>query len=311
MKRKSLILAIVMLLTIVTSAYAGSQYQNIKVLFNDITIEVNGEKVTANNILYDGTTFVPLRKAAEMLGAEVTWDGNTRTAGINLDVSNTTDSDKVIATIVSVTDGDTVKIHLDGKEESVRLLLVDTPETVHPTIPEQPFGEEASNFAKETLTVGKEVTLEYDGDKRDHYDRLLGYIWVDGKNFNQMLLEKGLARLAYVYEPPYKHYDAFVKAQTKAVNAKVGIWSKEGYVTEDGFVTEDPNPIKEEVIINDPEVNDTDLKYDSNDKTDRNCGDFDSHLEAQEFFDAVTKIYNEDIHGLDRDKDGVVCESLG
>ncbi|WP_163538059.1 thermonuclease family protein [Gracilibacillus sp. YIM 98692] len=90
-----------------------------------------------------------------------------------------------------------MRINLNGEEETVRLLLVDTPETVHPTIPEQPYGVEASTFAKETLSIGKQIQLEYDGLQRDYYDRMIGYIWVDGKMFNKMLLAEGLARCAY------------------------------------------------------------------------------------------------------------------
>ncbi|WLR50076.1 thermonuclease family protein [Bacillus tianshenii] len=138
------------------------------------------------------------------------------------------------AKVTNVVDGDTIDIMLNGKEERVRLLLVDTPETKHPNKPVQPFGPEAFEFVKDTLT-GQTVQVEYDGPKRDKYDRLLAYIWVDGKNFNQMLLEEGLARLAYVYDPPYTHYETFMKAQNKAMNDQLGIWSLDGYVAEDGF----------------------------------------------------------------------------
>ena len=154
---------------------------------------------------------------------------------------NTNESEKssqdayITATVIEVVDGDTVKVNIDGKEETVRLLLVDTPETKDPNEPVQPFGPEASQFAKETLPARKEVKLEYDGPERDKYDRLLAYLWVGDKIFNQMLLEKGLARVAYVYDPPYTHYDAFVAAEKKAKDAKLGIWSIPGYVTEDGF----------------------------------------------------------------------------
>lgn len=103
------------------------------------------------------------------------------------------------------------------------MLLVDTPETVHPSKPVEPFGPEASNFTKDTLKVGKTVELEYDGPERDKYDRLLGYIWVEGQIINQMLLEKGLARLAYVYDPPYTHFDSFMKAQNREKEGKLGI----------------------------------------------------------------------------------------
>mgnify|MGYP001333899735 CR=1 FL=1 len=78
----------------------------------------------------------------------------------------------VSATVTNVVDGDTVDVNLNGKKERLRLLLVDTPETVHPNQPVQPFGPEASQFAKETLS-GQEVQLEFDGPERDNYDRFL------------------------------------------------------------------------------------------------------------------------------------------
>ncbi|WP_240468663.1 thermonuclease family protein [Gracilibacillus sp. YIM 98692] len=228
------------------------------------------------------------------------------------ETDDSNNSDLTRATVTRIVDGDTIEIKLNGKIEGVRLLLVDTPETKHPSKPVQPFGPEASAFAKEKLT-GKQVRVEYDGPKRDKYNRLLAYLWVDGQNFNQMLLEEGLARLAYVYDPPYTHYNAFVKAQTRATNAGIGIWSMDGYVQSDGFHYEKP---KDEQSQEEQQKEDTsndvsssyDGPYDPKGE-DRNCSDFDTHDEAQAFFKAAGGP-NEDPHGLDRDKDGLVCESL-
>lgn len=82
----------------------------------------------------------------------------------------------------------------NGNEETVRLLLVDTPETVHPSKPVQPFGPEASKFTKELMPAGSEVEVETGIGERDKYGRLLAYFYVDGKMVNKLLLEKGLAR---------------------------------------------------------------------------------------------------------------------
>jgi len=84
MKKK--ILAVVIILNVlfsVTLVYSVTNFQSIDVLFNNIKIQVNGKDVNQDNILYEGTTYVPLRAVAELLGKEVTWDENTRTAGIN------------------------------------------------------------------------------------------------------------------------------------------------------------------------------------------------------------------------------------
>lgn len=140
------------------------------------------------------------------------------------------------AKIVRVVDGDTVIVETKEEiEERVRLLLIDTPESVHPQKEKELFGEEASDYAKEMLQEGDVVTLEIGNPERDRYDRLLAYIWVDDVNFNEHMIEKGYARVGYVYEPNTKYIDEFRKAEQKAKKEKINIWSIEGYVKEDGF----------------------------------------------------------------------------
>lgn len=139
------------------------------------------------------------------------------------------------AKVIDVVDGDTIKVQFaDGQKETIRLLLVDTPETKHPDKPVQPFGPEASAFAKDTL-LGKNIEVELDVSERDKYGRLLAYIWIDGKMFNEMLLENGLARVAYVYPPNVKYVDQFRIIQSVAQENEIGIWSIENYAKEDGF----------------------------------------------------------------------------
>jgi micrococcal nuclease len=140
------------------------------------------------------------------------------------------------AEIIKVVDGDTVKIKMaNGNEETVRLLLVDTPETVHPSKPVQPFGPEASKFTKELMPAGSEVEVETGIGERDKYGRLLAYFYVDGKMVNKLLLEKGLARVAYVYAPNTKYLDELEKIQKQAQKDEIGIWSIENYATSKGF----------------------------------------------------------------------------
>ncbi|MEK3966268.1 MULTISPECIES: thermonuclease family protein [Paenibacillus] len=136
--------------------------------------------------------------------------------------------------VISVTDGDTFTVKLqDGTSEKVRLILIDTPETKHPSKPVQPFGLEASAYTAEILT-GKTVKLEYDVSERDKYGRILAYAYVGDKMVNEMLLEKGLARVA-VYQPDVKYVDQFREIQKKAQSAKLGIWSIEDYATDKGY----------------------------------------------------------------------------
>ncbi|MCB5933858.1 thermonuclease family protein [Caldibacillus thermoamylovorans] len=140
--------------------------------------------------------------------------------------------------VMNVVDGDTMDIQFEnGKEERVRLVLVDTPETKHPTKPVQPFGPEASAFTKEML-AGKNVQVELDVQERDQYGRILAYVYIDGKMFNELLLEKGLARVA-VFPPNTRYVDEFYAIQKKAQEAKLGIWSIEDYVTDNGYIVQE------------------------------------------------------------------------
>ncbi|WP_338472632.1 thermonuclease family protein [Niallia sp. XMNu-256] len=141
------------------------------------------------------------------------------------------------AEVVSVTDGDTIKVRINGSVESVRFLLVDTPETNHPRFGEQPFGQEAKDFVKQLLE-GRTVQLEKDVGDRDKYGRLLYYLYIDGKSVQEELLRNGLARVAYVYAPNTKYVDQYYAIQKEAQKKGVGIWSIENYAREDGFYKE-------------------------------------------------------------------------
>jgi len=147
------------------------------------------------------------------------------------------------AEVTKVVDGDTLQVMIDGKKETIRLLLVDTPETVHPSKPVQPFGPEASDFLKEKVN-GEEVQIELGIGERDKYGRLLAYVYHHNQMINKLLLEKGLARVAYVFEPNTKYVDEFYDIQKQAQQKEIGIWSLENYATDDGFqdqwIEEDP-----------------------------------------------------------------------
>ncbi|SDM13495.1 micrococcal nuclease [Paenibacillus sp. OK060] len=154
--------------------------------------------------------------------------------------------DRLPATLLEVTDGDTLKVTVEGREEQVRLLLIDTPETVHPEKEEQPFGKDASNFVKKQVAKGN-MELELDVSERDKYGRLLAYVWIDNKMLNEQLLEYGLARVAYIYPPNTKYVDQFEEIQKQARVQAKGIWSIENYVQDSGFV--EPKPTMEEPVV--------------------------------------------------------------
>ncbi|PKR87132.1 hypothetical protein CWO92_01865 [Heyndrickxia camelliae] len=144
----------------------------------------------------------------------------------------------VAGTIIRTVDGDTVHVNINGKEENIRLLLIDTPETHKPGTPVQPYGPEASDYAKKELAVGTKVMVEegVKGHERDKYGRLLAYIYLpNGKMYNEEVVKKGLARVAYIYEPNTMHLSDLKKDESYAKKHKLGIWSITGYVTEKGY----------------------------------------------------------------------------
>lgn len=128
--------------------------------------------------------------------------------------------------VVEVVDGDTVKLSINGTVETVRLIGIDTPESVHPTEPVECFGIEASSRAKQLLS-GKQVRFETDSsqDTRDRYGRLLGYIILaDGRNFNKVMIEEGYA-YEYTYDKAYKYQAEFKAAQSSAEANQRGLWA--------------------------------------------------------------------------------------
>ncbi|MGQ9498707.1 MAG: thermonuclease family protein [Desulfotomaculales bacterium] len=139
------------------------------------------------------------------------------------------------AAVTEVIDGDTAYMRLrGGRTEKVRFTGVDTPETHHPTIGEEPYGREAAAFTTRSLS-GRKVWLELDVQERDHYGRLLAYAWLEpprdtsetevrAKMFNARLLTEGYAQVLTV-PPNVKYADLFVKLQREARDAKRGLWS--------------------------------------------------------------------------------------
>jgi len=135
-----------------------------------------------------------------------------------------------------IIDGDTIRIKYNGSPEKVRFLLVDTPETNHETLGEQPYGPEAKEFTKQLLAGQDTVYLEFDVSYRDKYKRLLAYVYTkDGISVQEQLLKNGLARVAYIYDPNTKHVDWFKSIQKTAQKSAIGIWSVEDYVTNRGY----------------------------------------------------------------------------
>lgn len=142
---------------------------------------------------------------------------------------------QVSVTLIEPVDGDTIKVGLNGKTETVRYLLVDTPESKHPNMCVQLYAREAYLRNSELVKSGK-LTMEFEqGNLRDYHGRLLAYVYVGGESIQETLLKDGYARVAYVLHPPYKYLELFREDENLAKREKINIWSSLDFVTNWGF----------------------------------------------------------------------------
>jgi len=130
-------------------------------------------------------------------------------------------------TVVRAVDGDTIEVFQNNKLEKVRLIGVNTPETVDPRKDVQCYGLEASLFLKKEIE-GKKVVLENDPTQQDKdtYGRSLRYVFLDGKNINQKIIEEGYG-FEYTYKVPYKFQKEFKKSEDEAKAGSKGLWNKD------------------------------------------------------------------------------------
>lgn len=127
--------------------------------------------------------------------------------------------------VVEVVDGDTVVVNVAGRDEAVRLIGVDTPETKHPSKPVECYGPEASEFTARVLPRGTEVRLERDVEARDHFGRLLVYVYraADGAFVNLELVRRGFGRPLTI-APNDAHAGEFARAGREARDQRWGLW---------------------------------------------------------------------------------------
>ncbi|MBV8979659.1 MAG: thermonuclease family protein [Acidimicrobiia bacterium] len=130
------------------------------------------------------------------------------------------------ATVERVVDGDTIIVHVDRRRERVRLIGMDTPESVKPNTPVQCFALEASHRTKSLLPARTSVRLVGDVDQRDQYKRLLAYVYRANDNLfvNLALVRDGYA-VPYTFPPNVAHTTEFVSAAAQARDAGRGLWS--------------------------------------------------------------------------------------
>lgn len=131
--------------------------------------------------------------------------------------------------LASITDGDTIRVWVNGRNEPVRLILIDTPETRHPSAPVECYGQEASAFLSWLLSLGGQLYLERDVSERDRYDRLLRYAWLDFGDGEVYLVNEAMARAGFASQstyPPDVKYEAQIReAVAFAREHGYGLWS--------------------------------------------------------------------------------------
>lgn len=215
MKKFILGLVIGISLSIVSVAFASE----FKVVTANFPVMINGKVFESEKpiLIIDGSTYMPLKAIGEALGVKVSW--NDIKKQVEIGESN-------LFVVKRVIDGDTFKIDYNGKEESVRLIGVDTPESVHPDKTKNTeFGKEVSEYSKSQIE-GKEVRLEFDVQQRDKYGRILAYVYIGDTFYNAELINKGYAQVMTI-APNVAQSDLFVKLQKEARENKVGMWADE------------------------------------------------------------------------------------
>lgn len=130
------------------------------------------------------------------------------------------------AQVVRVVDGDTLRVSLNGKEETVRMVGIDAPESVAPQQPVECFGPEAAQLLRDIVT-GQSVWLQADTTQanRDRYGRLLRFVFLsDGSDVGLQLIAQGLAFESLYSKEPHQYYQKYVAAQMTAQKAGLHVW---------------------------------------------------------------------------------------
>lgn len=204
------------------------------------------------------------------------------------------------ATVTSVTDGDTFRI---STGQTVRMIGIDTPETVDPRKTVQCFGKDASAKTKELL-LGKTVRLEKDVSETDRYGRLLRYVYVNEDFINQTLVRDGFAK-ASSYPPDVKYQSVFQLAEQEAREEGRGLWSS--CLLSPAMQDEAENSSLDPTTST--QTNSGGQFTQSSE--DKDCKDFSTQYEAQTYFNNKGGSSSNNVDRLDgSDGDGKVCETL-
>ncbi|SOB91808.1 micrococcal nuclease [Ureibacillus xyleni] len=147
-----------------------------------------------------------------------------------------TGNDLIEAQYVSTNDGDTFRVKVNGKEEQIRLLMVDTPEMNYDKNNPMPYAEEAKSYTLNLLENASKIELLHDvGPETDNYGRLLTYVFVDDVLLQELLLKKGYAAVRYIHEPNNTLEEEFREIEETAKDGQLNIWENENYLQKDGF----------------------------------------------------------------------------
>lgn len=143
-----------------------------------------------------------------------------------LSACHVTTGHKENVTYVKTIDGDTVVLMVNNQQEKVRLLFVDTPESVKPNTPIQRYSLEAKQFTQQQLERASQITIVFDTThaKRDKYNRLLAHVFVDEALLSLQLVEKGFAKVRYA-KGNETYYTDLLQAQQRSKEKGIGIWS--------------------------------------------------------------------------------------
>lgn len=214
--------------------------------------------------------------------------------------------------VAKVIDGDTINVVINGKTETIRLIGIDSPETVDPRKPVQCFGKEASDKAKEVLT-GKNVSLEADSTQgeRDKYDRLLRFVFLeDGMNFNKLMVSEGYAH-EYTYQSnPYKYQEDFKNAEKAAMDDKKGLWADGACVTPTQVPTKQITPTTAPIQTNSAPVAQPTQSTTTTGGSNYTCNCSRTCTQITSCDEAYFQLNNCGCKARDADSDGIPCESL-
>ncbi|NJM74740.1 MAG: micrococcal nuclease-like nuclease [Acaryochloridaceae cyanobacterium RU_4_10] len=203
----------------------------------------------------------------------------------------------ITGTIASVGDGDTIRVRTAEKTLTVRLSCIDAPE-----MKQQPYGQAASNRLKQLLPVGQTATLQITGT--DNYKRSVAKVYTGSTSINLALVQEGQAVVyrEYLASCPELR-DRLLSAETQAKSRRLGLWAQSNPLMPWDFRHSGNPKFTPSSASSRPMVNNTPV---FRPKRDYDCKDFKTRAEAQRIFNA----YPGDPFKLDRDRDGIACESL-